>query len=107
MRSRTPVSGTVGASEGRVRPCPPRRPSPKLKPIPVWINKVTSLSDDDILELTSTNLPINRVRIIMASARDRIAEACRQGVKPGVIDARRIEFEAANEICRLFGEELK
>jgi hypothetical protein len=56
-----------------------------IKPIPVWINKVTSLSDGDILELTRTNLP----------------------VKPGVIDARRIEFEAANEICRLFGEELK
>jgi hypothetical protein len=43
----------------------------------------------------------------MAAALNRIAEACRQGVKPGVIDARRIEFEAANEICRLFGEELK
>jgi hypothetical protein len=79
----------------------------ELKPIPVWINKVTSLSDGDIRELTRTNLAINRVRIIMASAEARIAEAYRQGVKPGVIDVRRIEFEAANEICRLFGEELK
>jgi hypothetical protein len=77
------------------------------EPIPVWINKVTSLSDGDILELTRTNLPINRVRIIMASAEARIAEAYRQGAKPNVIDVRRIEFEAANEICRLFGEELK
>jgi hypothetical protein len=107
MRSRTPVSGTVGASGGEGAPGPLRRPSPKLKPIPVWINKIASLADDDILELTTTNLPINRVRIIMAAARDRIAEAYRQGVKPGVINARRIEFEAANEICRLFGEELK
>jgi hypothetical protein len=53
MRSRTPVSGTVGASGGEGAPGPLRRPSPKP------------------------------------------------------IDARRIEFEAANEIYRLFGEELK
>jgi hypothetical protein len=79
----------------------------ELKPVPVWINKVTSLSDGDILELTRTNLAINTVRIIMASARGRIEQAYRQCSKPSVIDVRRIEFEAANEICRLFGEELK
>jgi hypothetical protein len=78
----------------------------ELKPIPVWINKVTSLSDGDILELTRTNLAINTVRIIMASAEARIAEAYRQGAKLSVIDVWRIEFEAANEICRLFGEEV-
>ncbi len=79
----------------------------ELKPVPVWINKVTSLSDGDILELTRTNLAINTVRIIMASAEARIAEAYRQGVKLSFTDVWRIEFEAANELCRLFGEELK
>jgi hypothetical protein len=77
-----------------------------IEPVPVWVNKIKDLSDREIIDLMQTNLTVNTVRFIMNSAAGRIEQAYQQRQKPSPIDVRRMEFEAANEICRLFGKEL-
>lgn len=64
---------------------------------------IAAMSGREILDACRADTPLARVRQVFSENYAEIDQAGRQRVTPSPLEYRRMELEAANRICDLFG----
>jgi len=67
---------------------------------------IAAMTDGEVLDACRADSPLSRVRAAFSEGYAEIDTASRQRVPPGLLEYRRMELQAANRICTLFGIEL-